>query len=51
MRSRPAWRWPTALSRQPSEAPVLVMTAERPAGHQVKRALGHVFGVVARESR
>ena len=31
-----------------SGSPVLVTTTERPAGYEVKRALGQVFGVVVR---
>ena len=31
-----------------SQQPVLVTTTERPAGYEVKQALGHVFGVVVR---
>src|SRR5690349_811591 len=30
------------------QQPVLVTTTERPAGYDVKQALGHVFGVVVR---
>src|ERR1700676_5613697 len=33
---------------QQAAAPVLVTTTERPAGYEVKQALGHVFGVVVR---
>src|ERR1700686_3697174 len=36
------------MSQQPSDAPVLVTTTERPAGYEVKQALGQVFGVVVR---
>jgi len=36
------------MSQQPSGAPVLVTTTERPAGYEVKQALGQVFGVVVR---
>src|SRR5438309_10991486 len=31
-----------------SEMPVLVTTTERPAGYEVKQALGQVFGIVVR---
>jgi uncharacterized protein YbjQ (UPF0145 family) len=31
-----------------SQQPVLVTTTERPAGYEVKQALGQVFGVVVR---
>jgi uncharacterized protein YbjQ (UPF0145 family) len=37
-----------AMSQLPSNAPVLVTTTERPAGYEVKQALGQVFGVVVR---
>src|SRR5713226_8662158 len=33
---------------QKATAPVLVTTTERPAGYEVKQALGQVFGVVVR---
>jgi uncharacterized protein YbjQ (UPF0145 family) len=33
---------------QQAAAPVLVTTTERPAGYEVKQALGQVFGVVVR---
>jgi uncharacterized protein YbjQ (UPF0145 family) len=33
---------------QQAMAPVLVTTTERPAGYEVKQALGQVFGVVVR---
>lgn len=33
---------------QQASSPVLVTTTERPAGYDVKRALGQVFGVVVR---
>src|SRR4029077_13857264 len=33
---------------QQAMAPVLVTTTERPAGYDVKQALGQVFGVVVR---
>jgi len=33
---------------QPQGSPVLVTTTERPAGYEVKRVLGQVFGVVVR---
>jgi len=36
------------MSQQRSSAPVLVTTTERPAGYEVKQALGQVFGVVVR---
>jgi len=36
------------MSQQPSSQGVLVTTTERPAGYEVKQALGHVFGVVVR---
>jgi uncharacterized protein YbjQ (UPF0145 family) len=36
------------MSQQPSKAPLLVTTTERPAGYEVKQALGQVFGVVVR---
>src|ERR1700730_15397358 len=36
------------MSGQPSEAPLLVTTTERPAGYEVKQTLGQVFGVVVR---
>src|SRR5450759_400508 len=36
-----------AMSQQ-ATAPVLVTTTERPAGYEVKQALGQVFGVVVR---
>src|SRR3989440_2060287 len=36
------------MSQLPSNAPVLVTTTERPAGYEVKQALGQVFGVVVR---
>src|SRR5436305_15306293 len=36
------------MSQQPSDPPVLVTTTERPAGYEVKQALGQVFGVVVR---
>src|ERR1700720_3008672 len=36
------------MSQQPSNAPVLVATTERPAGYDVKKTLGQVFGVVVR---
>jgi len=36
------------MSQQPSDAPVLVTTTERPAGYEVTQALGQVFGVVVR---
>jgi uncharacterized protein YbjQ (UPF0145 family) len=36
------------MSQQPSSAPVLVTTTERPAGYEVKQTLGQVFGVVVR---
>src|SRR6267143_1567106 len=36
------------MSQQPSSQPVLVTTTERPAGYEVKQALGQVFGVVVR---
>ena len=36
------------MSQQPSGGPVLVTTTERPAGYEVKLALGQVFGVVVR---
>ena len=35
------------MSQQPSSG-VLVTTTERPAGYEVKQALGQVFGVVVR---
>src|SRR4030081_438021 len=35
------------MSQQPSSG-VLVTTTERPAGYDVTRAIGHVFGVVVR---
>ena len=41
-------RWRTVMSQQPSKAPILVNTTERPAGYEVNQALGHVFGVVVR---
>jgi uncharacterized protein YbjQ (UPF0145 family) len=37
-----------AMSQQQSGAPLLVTTTERPAGYEVKQALGQVFGVVVR---
>ena len=36
------------MSQQPSKAPLLVTTTERPAGYEVKQTLGQVFGVVVR---
>ena len=36
------------MSQSASGAPVLVTTTERPAGYEVKQALGQVFGVVVR---
>src|SRR5258706_6272399 len=33
---------------QQATAPVVVTTTERPAGYEVKQALGQVFGVVVR---
>ena len=33
---------------QKASSPVLVTTTERPAGYEVKRAIGQVFGVVVR---
>ena len=37
-----------APAQQPQRSPVLVTTTERPAGYEVKWALGQVFGVVVR---
>src|SRR6266850_6553247 len=37
-----------AMSQQPSMGAVLVTTTERPAGYEVKQAIGQVFGVVVR---
>jgi len=37
-----------AMSQPQSRAPLLVTTTERPAGYEVKQALGQVFGVVVR---
>src|SRR6202049_3535798 len=37
-----------AMSQKVSNAPVLVTTTERPAGYDVKQAIGQVFGVVVR---
>jgi len=36
------------MSQMQSQASVLVTTTERPAGYDVKQALGQVFGVVVR---
>jgi uncharacterized protein YbjQ (UPF0145 family) len=36
------------MSQSQSLAPLLVTTTERPAGYEVKQALGQVFGVVVR---
>lgn len=36
------------LSPMQQASSVLVTTTERPAGYEVKQALGHVFGVVVR---
>jgi uncharacterized protein YbjQ (UPF0145 family) len=36
------------MSSIQSQAPILVTTTERPAGYEVKQALGQVFGVVVR---
>jgi len=36
------------MSQTQSQASVLVTTTERPAGYDVKQALGQVFGVVVR---
>jgi len=36
------------MSDMQSPGPVLVTTTERPAGYEVKQALGQVFGVVVR---
>src|SRR5258708_36718032 len=36
------------MSQAQSLAPVLVTTTERPAGYEVRQALGQVFGVVVR---
>lgn len=36
------------MSQQPSRSAVLVTTTERPAGYEVRQALGQVFGVVVR---
>jgi uncharacterized protein YbjQ (UPF0145 family) len=36
------------MSQQQSGSPLLVTTTERPAGYEVKQALGQVFGVVVR---
>jgi uncharacterized protein YbjQ (UPF0145 family) len=36
------------MSQSQSLAPVLVTTTERPAGYEVRHALGQVFGVVVR---
>ncbi len=36
------------MSQPQSLAPLLVTTTERPAGYEVKQALGQVFGVVVR---
>ncbi len=36
------------MSQQPSSEGVLVTTTERPAGYEVKQAIGQVFGVVVR---
>lgn len=36
------------LNRMQQAASVLVRTTERPAGYEVKQALGQVFGVVFR---
>jgi uncharacterized protein YbjQ (UPF0145 family) len=36
------------MQDQMSSAPILVTTTERPAGYDVKQAIGQVFGVVVR---
>jgi uncharacterized protein YbjQ (UPF0145 family) len=36
------------MSQSQSQAPLLVTTTERPAGYEVRQALGQVFGVVVR---
>src|SRR6202048_1812740 len=36
------------MSQPRSTAPLLVTTTERPAGYEVRQALGQVFGVVVR---
>jgi uncharacterized protein YbjQ (UPF0145 family) len=36
------------MSQEQSRSPLLVTTTERPAGYEVRQALGQVFGVVVR---
>ena len=38
------------MSQMQSQGSVLVTTTERPAGYEVKQALGQVFGVVVRSA-
>src|SRR5258708_34095404 len=40
--------WRAQMSSMQTQAPILVTTTERPAGYEVKQALGQVFGVVVR---